>query len=98
MLDSNLKSQLQGYLERISQPVEIVASLDDGEKSHDEISQIFWIDCIPRSGYSSFQRTMVFPPDTSTNFPSTFNVTASADGLNTVRRLAAIAIRCRAAS
>src|SRR5580700_9036381 len=33
MLDSNLKTQLQGYLERISQPVEIVASLDDGEKS-----------------------------------------------------------------
>ena len=33
MLDANLKSQLQGYLERISQPVEIVASLDDGEKS-----------------------------------------------------------------
>jgi len=35
MLDSNLKSQLQGYLERISQPVEIVASLDDSEKSRE---------------------------------------------------------------
>src|ERR1700679_4265393 len=35
MLDSNLKSQLQDYLERISQPVEIVASLDDGEKSRE---------------------------------------------------------------
>ena len=29
MLDANLKAQLASYLERISQPVEIVASLDD---------------------------------------------------------------------
>ena len=35
MLDSNFKAQLQGYLERISQPVEIVASLDDSEKSQE---------------------------------------------------------------
>jgi NADH-dependent peroxiredoxin subunit F len=35
MLDGNLKSQLKGYLERISQPVEIVASTDDGEKSRE---------------------------------------------------------------
>jgi len=33
MLDSQLKSQLQGYLERITQPVEVVASLDDSDKS-----------------------------------------------------------------
>ena len=35
MLDTNLKAQLQGYLERISQPVEIVASLDDSDKSRE---------------------------------------------------------------
>jgi NADH-dependent peroxiredoxin subunit F len=35
MLDANLKTQLQGYLERLTQPVELVASLDDGEKSHE---------------------------------------------------------------
>src|SRR3984893_17692487 len=35
MLDTNLQSQLQGYLERISQPVEIVASLDDRESSQE---------------------------------------------------------------
>ncbi len=35
MLDSNLKTQLEGYLARISQPVEIVASLDEGEKSRE---------------------------------------------------------------
>jgi NADH-dependent peroxiredoxin subunit F len=35
MLDTNLKAQLQGYLERISRPVEIVASLDDSDKSQE---------------------------------------------------------------
>src|SRR5271154_5935761 len=35
MLDSNLKAQLKGYLERISQPVEIVASVDDSDKSRE---------------------------------------------------------------
>ncbi|WP_293775945.1 alkyl hydroperoxide reductase subunit F [uncultured Oxalicibacterium sp.] len=35
MLDANLKTQLQGYLERIVQPIEIVASLDGGEKSRE---------------------------------------------------------------
>ncbi len=33
MLDSNLKEQLKGYLERILQPVELAVSLDEGEKS-----------------------------------------------------------------
>jgi alkyl hydroperoxide reductase subunit F len=35
MLDSNLKMQLNGYLERISQPVEIIASVDDSDKSRE---------------------------------------------------------------
>jgi alkyl hydroperoxide reductase subunit F len=35
MLDSNLKSQLKTYLEKVTQPFEIVASLDDGEKSQE---------------------------------------------------------------
>ena len=35
MLDSNLKTQLKAYLERISQPIEIVASLDDSKASRD---------------------------------------------------------------
>jgi alkyl hydroperoxide reductase subunit F len=35
MLDANLKSQLKAYLEKVSQPIEIVASLDDGEKSRE---------------------------------------------------------------
>src|ERR1700675_221030 len=37
MLDADLKSQLKGYLARISQPVEIVASVDGGDKSREMI-------------------------------------------------------------
>lgn len=33
MLDANLKAQLQAYLEKVTQPFEIVASLDNGTKS-----------------------------------------------------------------
>jgi alkyl hydroperoxide reductase subunit F len=35
MLEVKLKSQLQGYLERLTQPVEIVASVDDNDKSRE---------------------------------------------------------------
>jgi alkyl hydroperoxide reductase subunit F len=35
MLDANLKAQLTAYLERMTQPVEITASLDDTEASRD---------------------------------------------------------------
>src|SRR6202044_3201188 len=35
MLDSNLKTQLKDYLQRISQPVQIVASVDDGDQSRE---------------------------------------------------------------
>ena len=33
MLDANLKTQLKSYLEKVSRPIEIVASLDDSAKS-----------------------------------------------------------------
>src|SRR5579863_775929 len=33
MLDGNLKAQLQAHLSRISQPVEVIASVDDGSES-----------------------------------------------------------------
>ena len=33
MLDANLKTQLKAYLEKVTQPIEIVASLDDRAKS-----------------------------------------------------------------
>lgn len=35
MLDDTLKAQLRTYLERLVQPVELVAALDDGEKSRE---------------------------------------------------------------
>ncbi|RPE75505.1 alkyl hydroperoxide reductase subunit F [Vulcaniibacterium tengchongense] len=35
MLDADLKTQLKTYLEKIVQPIELVASLDDGEKSRE---------------------------------------------------------------
>lgn len=38
MLDTNLKTQLKAYLEKVTQPFEIVASLDDGEKSREMLS------------------------------------------------------------
>ena len=33
MLDAALKTQLQAYLTKVTRPVEIVASLDDGDTS-----------------------------------------------------------------
>jgi alkyl hydroperoxide reductase subunit F len=35
MLDANLKEQLKAYLERITQPIELVASLDDSDGSRE---------------------------------------------------------------
>jgi alkyl hydroperoxide reductase subunit F len=46
MLDSNMKTQLKGYLERISQPVEIIASLDDGEKSQEMLELLHDIESL----------------------------------------------------
>ncbi len=40
MLDGNLKAQLKGCLERISQPVELVASVDDGAESRDMLEML----------------------------------------------------------
>ena len=33
MLEANIRTQLKGYLERLEQPIELIASLDGGEKS-----------------------------------------------------------------
>ena len=35
MLDANLKNQLKAYLEKITRPVELVASLGDDAKSQE---------------------------------------------------------------
>jgi alkyl hydroperoxide reductase subunit F len=46
MLDTSLKAQLQGYLERISQPVEIVASLDDSDNSREMLELLHDIESV----------------------------------------------------
>lgn len=38
MLDTNTKAQLKSYLERATQPIEIVASLDDSKASGEMLS------------------------------------------------------------
>ena len=35
MLDTNLKNQLKGYLANVTHPIEIIASVDDSEKSRE---------------------------------------------------------------
>ncbi|HEY5783031.1 MAG TPA: alkyl hydroperoxide reductase subunit F [Lysobacter sp.] len=35
MLDADLRNQLKAYLEKVTQPIELVASLDDGDKSRE---------------------------------------------------------------
>ena len=60
MLDSNLKLQLQGYLERISQPVEIVASLDDSEKSREMLDLLNDIESV--SNLVKLDAAVKFPP------------------------------------
>ncbi|MCK9510197.1 MAG: alkyl hydroperoxide reductase subunit F [Pigmentiphaga sp.] len=35
MLDDNIKSQLKGHFEKLAHPIELVASLDDGDKSRE---------------------------------------------------------------
>lgn len=39
MLDTNMKTQLKAYLEKLTKPVELIASLDDSAKST-EIKQL----------------------------------------------------------
>ena len=46
MLDGNLKIQLKGYLERITQPVELVASVDEGEKSREMLELLHDIESV----------------------------------------------------
>src|SRR5260221_787833 len=46
MLDGDLKTQLKTYLERISQPVEIVASVDDSEKSREMLELLTDIESV----------------------------------------------------
>jgi alkyl hydroperoxide reductase subunit F len=46
MLDATLKAQLKSYLERVTQPITIVASLDDGAKSQEMLGMLRDIDSL----------------------------------------------------
>ncbi len=46
MLDANLKAQLKSYLERVTQPIELVASLDDSAKSEELLGLLQDIDAL----------------------------------------------------
>jgi alkyl hydroperoxide reductase subunit F len=46
MLDANLKAQLKSYLERVTQPIELVASLDDSAKSQELLGLLQDIDAL----------------------------------------------------
>ena len=35
MLDANIKQQLQAYMEKLQQPIELVAAYDDSRKSQE---------------------------------------------------------------
>jgi len=49
MLDANLKDQLKDYLEKVTLPVEIVASVDDGDKSRELLGLLAEIADLSRS-------------------------------------------------
>ncbi|TBW48240.1 alkyl hydroperoxide reductase subunit F [Marinobacter halodurans] len=46
MLDANLKEQLKGYLANVREPVELVATLDDGAKSRELLELLQEIDAL----------------------------------------------------
>ena len=64
MLDAKLKTQLKAYLEKITQPIEIVATLDDGAKSREMRSLLQEIDSL------SDKITYVERPDDDPRKPS----------------------------
>jgi len=45
MLDAGLKTQLKGYLDRLTVPVEIVASLDEGGASREMLELLIARSC-----------------------------------------------------
>jgi len=46
MLDANLKTQLQAYLEKVTRPIEMVASLDNSEKSQELVELLREIEAL----------------------------------------------------
>ena len=64
MLDDTLKSQLKSYLERVTQPIEIIASLDDGPSAR-EMREL-----LEDVASASPRITLIERPHASTRVPS----------------------------
>jgi alkyl hydroperoxide reductase subunit F len=68
MLDAQLKTQLQAYLERLRSPIELVASLDEGEASRemrellDEIASLSMLITVEPRRRRSRRPSFVDPP------------------------------------
>ena len=72
MLDDNLKTQLKGYLEKITHPIEIVAALDDSDKAHEMrnlLQEIFELS--PLISLAEHHEAGVRTPSFSLNRPNT---------------------------
>ena len=65
MLDANLQTQLKAYLEKVTQPFEIVASLDDGEKSQELLGLL---QDIVGLSYNPLSRKYSLGRDTDVNY------------------------------
>ncbi len=71
MLDSNTKAQLKSYLERATQPIEIVASLDDSKASGEVLSLLKdVVDCSPLVKLTESRNDNYRKPSFSINRPS----------------------------
>lgn len=64
MLDTNLKTQLKAYLEKVTQPIELVAALDNSDASHE--MRALLEDIVSLSG----QITLKTESDTNVRTPS----------------------------
>ncbi len=64
MLDANIKTQLKSHFEKITQPIEIVASLDDGPKSR-EVGEL-----LSELAELSDRITVILRPEASDRKPS----------------------------
>ena len=77
MLDADLKQQLQGYLGRITQPIELIAALDDSEAARE--MEALLADIVPLSSLIAYRELRGAAVPAGTRTPS-FRITrAGAD-------------------
>src|SRR3546814_11591042 len=84
---ANLKTQLQAYLEKVTRPIEIVASVDDGETSKEMLELLEELDAL------SDKIAQVTNRDDDQRKPS-FPLTSPAQPLHQIGRAAVRAVVC----